>query len=64
MGIDSLYGLFAPGALLRDADGDGIVDGVAARLQVTGGVPVWAGVLDLAARLGLESTGLSLPLTG
>ncbi len=62
--MESLHALFAPGALLRDSDHDGIADGVAARFTVSGGLPVWAGAMDLAARLGLEATGLTLPLVG
>lgn len=59
-----LHALFSPGMLLRDSDSDGIADGVAASLEVAGDLQSWAGAVDLAARLGLESTGLTLPLVG
>jgi hypothetical protein len=54
-----LGSLYTPQGLLLDADEDLIADGVDALL-----VPAidGAGVVDLAARLGLESTGITVPL--
>ncbi len=58
-GLD-LSNLFGKDGLLGDSDSDEIPDRVDARILVgAGGVEA---VLDLAARLGLESTGLVLPL--
>lgn len=56
--------LFTPQGLLRDSDGDGMADGVRATLIVGEGASALAAAIELAARLGLESTGLSLPLAG
>jgi hypothetical protein len=50
--------------LLRDSDGDGIPDGVAAALTFDDNLESCAGALDVAARLGLEASGLTLPLAG
>ena len=60
----SLHALFSPGVLLRDSDGDGIADGVAVSLEVAPDLESCAGAIDLAARLGLEVTGITLPLMG
>lgn len=56
--------LFSPDALLADDNGDGYPDNVRARLilETDPGPELWCAILDLAARLGLESAGLSLPL--
>ncbi|MCL5677403.1 MAG: hypothetical protein M1602_06025, partial [Firmicutes bacterium] len=62
MAVQSLHALLTPGMLLRDSDGDGIADGVAAALHVADDLESCTGAVDLAARLGLESTGLTLPL--
>lgn len=60
--LDQLY---TPGQLLRDSDGDGLADGIAARLVLaaSGSNAANAGALDIAARLGLESLALTLPIT-
>jgi zinc carboxypeptidase len=63
-GPQSLTALVAPGSLTRDMNGDGLSDAVAARVIV----PADAALADieaatnLAARLGYETTALSLPL--
>lgn len=62
--LTTLLDLFAPGHLLRDADGDGIADGIAASVEAAGDVHSLAGALEVAARLGLESAALSLPVAG
>ncbi|MBX6341975.1 MAG: hypothetical protein IRY97_05910, partial [Thermomicrobiaceae bacterium] len=56
--------LYAPGGLLADANGDGSPDDLRARivLETEPDADLWAALLDLAARLGLETAGLSLPL--
>ncbi|HLO04254.1 MAG TPA: M14 family zinc carboxypeptidase, partial [Symbiobacteriaceae bacterium] len=56
--------LFTPQGLLRDSDGDGIADGIRATLIPGEGAPALAAAIELAARLGLEATGLTLPLAG
>lgn len=53
--------LIAPGLLLRDSDGDTIADGVAGFLVL---LEYNDGAIDLAARLGLESACLTLPVAG
>lgn len=55
----SLAGLFEPGAILGDANGDRIPDRLDAVLAASAEDP--AGALALAARLGLESAGLDFP---
>lgn len=55
----SLAGLFEPGPALGDANGDRIPDRLDAVLAASAEDP--AGVLALAARLGLESAGLDFP---
>lgn len=55
-----LSSLFTPDGLLADSDGDLIPDGVDAGLSPSGeGLDR---TIDLAARLGLESTGVVIPL--
>src|SRR5262245_38137697 len=57
--------LFAPGGILQDRNGDGIVDFVNARL-VLGERPNVGDVsaaADLAARLGFETMAMNLPLS-
>src|SRR4051812_23788512 len=60
----SLTALAAPGSLTRDTNGDGLSDAVAARVIV----PADAALADieaatnLAARLGYETTALTLPI--
>ncbi len=55
-----------PEGLLLDANGDGMVDGVAACLvPLTPALftpDVWAAAANLAARLGLETPAIHLPL--
>ncbi|MFM9107189.1 MAG: hypothetical protein ACKOWF_10895, partial [Chloroflexota bacterium] len=61
-----LADLFAPGQLLADLDGD-LVPDAAACLLVPEGLPgdaLGPALCHAAARLGLESAGLSLPLAG
>ena len=55
----SLAGLYEPGVLLGDANGDRIADRLDAVLVADGADP--AGALAFAARLGLESAGLAFP---
>ncbi|HET9016940.1 MAG TPA: M14 family metallopeptidase [Thermomicrobiaceae bacterium] len=59
--IDGLYGI---GQLLADRNGDGFVDDLRTRIVLDGepDAELWAALLDLAARLGVETAGLSLPL--
>jgi hypothetical protein len=57
-----LQSLFTPQGLLRDTDGDGIADGIRARLYVAAGPAPTAAAIEIAARLGLEVTGLTLPI--
>src|SRR3954453_8101548 len=60
----SLTALVAPMSLTRDTNGDGLADSVAARVIVPA-EPSLADVevaTNLAARLGYETTALSLPL--
>ncbi len=49
---------------LRDANGDGVPDGLRLRLLLLGqpSTDEWLALLDLAARLGLETAGIDLPL--
>lgn len=58
----------APDGLLLDANGDGCVDGVAACIVPLGAdaftPEVWAACANFAARLGLESASIRLPLVG
>lgn len=57
--------LFEHAALFPDANGDGYGDDVELSVPVDKGLSdpfVWAGILNLAARLSFEVTGLSLPL--
>ena len=55
-----LANLYANAGLLGDSDSNLIPDRVDALLSATG--PGTEGIVDLAARLGLESTGISVPL--
>lgn len=55
-----LSNLFHPDGLLGDADNDEIPDRIDAVLSAEGDGT--GGVIDLAARLGLESAGITLPL--
>ena len=60
----SLTALLAPMSLTRDTNGDGLADAVAARVIVPA-APVMADIeaaTNLAARLGYETTALTLPL--
>jgi len=60
-----LAALFAPGGLLQDRNGDGVIDFVNARV-VLGERPSAADVsaaADLAARLGFETMAMDLPLS-
>ena len=60
----SLTSLVAPQSLVRDTNGDGLADAVAARIVVPA-APSLADVeaaTNLAARLGYETTALTLPL--
>ena len=57
--------LFAPGGLLQDRNGDGVIDFVNARV-VLGERPSAADVsaaADVAARLGFETMAMNLPLS-
>lgn len=57
----------APDGLLLDANDDGLVDGVAACIVPIGAeefsADLWAACANFAARLGLESPSIRLPLT-
>ena len=55
----SLAGLYEPGVLFGDANGDRIADRLDAVLVADGADP--SGALAFAARLGLESAGLAFP---
>ena len=60
----SLTALVAPLSLTRDTNGDGLADAVAARVIVPS-TPAMADVevaTNLAARIGYETTALTLPL--
>jgi hypothetical protein len=61
---DHLLDPFATGWMLRDTNGDGIVDFVAGRVVVpiNPSAAENAAAADIAARLGFASTGLTLPL--
>src|SRR2546430_15520786 len=62
----SLTSLVGPQSLVRDTNGDGLADVVAARIVVPA-APSLADVeaaTNLAARLGYETTALTLPLVG
>ena len=57
--------LFAPGGILQDRNGDGVIDFVNARI-VLGEKPNAADVsaaADVAARLGFETMAMNLPLS-
>ncbi|HLI50410.1 MAG TPA: M14 family zinc carboxypeptidase, partial [Thermomicrobiaceae bacterium] len=56
--------LWTAGRLLLDSNDDGYVDDVAARIVLDGSPSreVWAALFDLAARVGLETSGLTFPL--
>src|SRR3954469_16936048 len=63
-GPQSLTALIAPSRLTRDTNSDGLADAVAARVIVPA-APTLADIeaaTNLAARLGYETTALSLPL--
>jgi hypothetical protein len=60
----SLTSLVGPQSLVRDTNGDGLADSVAARVVVPAS-PALADIeaaTNLAARLGYETTALTLPL--
>ena len=59
MSISSLTQLYTTAGLFLDGDGDGLPDGLRVRFSA-GTNP---GAIDVAARLGLESAGLSLGFT-
>ena len=63
-GLD-LIALFGPRGLARDGNGDGIADTVAARLVLPDSPTLEdsTAAANLAARLGFETSALSLPLT-
>ena len=62
-----LFSLFPPGRIFLDTDGDGCPDrvslfiGVPPRLDNRG---MWAGILNLTARLAAEAVGLVRPIVG
>ncbi len=62
-----LFSLFPPGRIFLDTDGDGCPDrvslfiGVPPRLDDRG---MWAGILNLTARLAAEAVGLARPIVG
>jgi hypothetical protein len=58
-----LADLYAPGQLLADRDGDFAADDAACGLVIEGAVSP-ADLCHVAARLGLESVGLTLPFAG
>ncbi len=59
-----LAALFGPRGLTRDSNGDGIADRVAARVIVPASATIEdsTAAANIAARLGFETTSLSLPL--
>ena len=59
-----LAAVFAPGSILQDRNGDDLVDFVAARIVIPDvpAVEEVAAAAAIAARLGLETSGLTLPL--
>src|SRR5262252_2771855 len=60
----SLTSLVGPRSLVRDTNGDGLADSVAARVIVPAGAASadLEAATNLAARLGYETTALTLPL--
>src|SRR5262249_12490974 len=59
-----LLGLFAPGGMLQDKNGDGVIDAVNARI-VMGTSPTAnevSAAADVAARLGFETSAMDLPI--
>src|SRR4051794_9171077 len=63
-GAQSLTALVAPLRLTRDTNADGLADAVAARVIVPAAptLPDIEAATNLAARLGYETTALTLPL--
>lgn len=61
-----LAALFGPTGVVRDTNGDGLADRVAARVVVPAAPSVDEGLAaaNIAARLGFETTALTLPLVG
>jgi len=61
---DRLFDPFSDGWMLRDTNGDGIVDFIAGKVVVPANPSASenAAAADVAARLGFASTGLTLPL--
>lgn len=60
----AFFSLDAVSGALVDANGDGVPDGIRARLVLTGqpSAAEWVELVNLAARIGLETTGIALPL--
>lgn len=60
----SLADLWKIGGGLRDSNGDGLPDGLRIRVGLTEELTAgeWAGLIELCARLGLETEALSWPL--
>jgi Zinc carboxypeptidase len=59
-----LEGIFRPGALLEDRNGDGVIDFVNVRIRLAERTPALvAAASDIAARLGFETMSMDLPLT-
>src|SRR6185437_5904994 len=56
--------LFAPGGFLIDTNGDSLPDSIRARivLEDEPDAEMWCALLDLAARLGVETSGFTPPL--
>ena len=59
-----LIALFGPRGIVRDSNDDGIADSVAARVIVPAAPAVEDGVaaVNIAARLGFETSSLTLPM--
>ena len=63
-GSIDLIGMFGPRGIVRDSNDDGLADSVAARVIVPA-LPALedsAAAINIAARLGFETTSLTLPL--
>jgi hypothetical protein len=58
--MNDLRQMFTTSGLLADRNGDGVADGLSVSFQLPEEVPL-VGIIDLMARLGLETSELNLP---
>lgn len=56
--MNNIFSIWTKDGLLRDQNGDGVIDGVSAFIDLPEGL-VPAGLIDFCARLGFETTSLS-----